>query len=88
MTDSEGHTYVKRHKNVLQAYDNLQCSSEFNRLNFQSVEYVDHKGELRRMIKMTKDGFMLLVMGFSGEVARWRWPSRMAYIAAFNALAA
>jgi hypothetical protein len=33
---------------------------EFNRLNFQPVEYVDHKGELRRMIKMTKDGFMLL----------------------------
>jgi Rha family phage regulatory protein len=44
--------FGKRHKNVLKAYDNLQCSPEFNRLNFQPVEYVDHKGELRRMIKI------------------------------------
>jgi Rha family phage regulatory protein len=59
----------KRHKNVLRAYDNLKCSPEFNRHNFVPVEYLDQKGELRRMVKMTKDGFIMLVMGFIGEAA-------------------
>lgn len=54
--------FNKRHKNVLQAFDNLECSPEFNRLNFQPVEYIDSKGERRRMIKMTKDGFLILAM--------------------------
>jgi Rha family phage regulatory protein len=58
--------FDKRHKNVLRAYDNLQCSPEFNRHNFMPVEYVDQKGELRCMVKMTKDGFIMLVMGFTG----------------------
>lgn len=30
--------FKKRHDNVLQAYDRLDCSVEFNRLNFQVVE--------------------------------------------------
>jgi Rha family phage regulatory protein len=75
----------KRHGDVLRAYDNLHCSPEFDRRNFAPVEYLDQKGELRRMIKMTKDGFMLLVMRFGGEVAM---AIKEAYIAAFNALAA
>jgi Rha family phage regulatory protein len=71
----------KRHGDVLRAYDNLHCSPEFDRRNFAPVEYLDQKGELRRMIKMTKDGFMMQVMGFPSEAAtifkdsgRWRHP--------------
>ena len=37
--------FGKRHKNVLQAILALECSDEFNRLNFQPVKYVDEKGE-------------------------------------------
>jgi Rha family phage regulatory protein len=75
----------KRHDNVLRAYDNLQCSAEFSLLNFEESDFVDERGKLRRLVKMTKDGFMLLVMGFKGEVAM---AIKEAYIAAFNAMAA
>jgi Rha family phage regulatory protein len=78
------HTFGKRHKNVLRAYDNLECSPEFSRLNFEPREYTDARRKLYRVINMTKDGFMLLVMGFKGEVAM---AIKEAYIAAFNAMA-
>ena len=58
-------TFGKRHKNVLRAYDNLPCSPEFGRLNFEPTEYVDSQGKLCRMVKMTKDGFGMLVAGFT-----------------------
>lgn len=75
--------FKKRHDNVLRAYDRLECSEDFNRLNFEVVEEMDAKGELRRAIQMTKDGFMFLVMGFTGKEA-----SRIkeAYINAFNSM--
>ncbi len=75
--------FKKLHKNILRAYYRLDCSDEFNRLNFEPVEEVDAKGELRRSVHMTKDGFMFLVMGFTGkEAAR----TKEAYIYAFNAM--
>lgn len=75
--------FGKRHDNVLQAFDRMECSPEFNRLNFQVVETPDRKGEMRREVRMTKDGFMFLVMGFAGkEAAR----IKEAYINAFNAM--
>ena len=36
--------FDKRHDNVIQAIKNLDCSDEFNALNFQAVKYVDEKG--------------------------------------------
>lgn len=75
--------FGKRHGNVLQAYDRLECSSEFNQLNFQSVDEEDGKGEFRRVIRMTKDGFVFLVMGFAGKKAA---QIKEAYINAFNAM--
>lgn len=76
--------FGKRHGNVLQAYDRLDCSAEFNQLNFQLVEDHDEKGELRRLVRMTKDGFMFLVMGFRGKKAA---TVKERYINAFNAMA-
>ena len=77
--------FKKRHDNVLRAFDNLGCHDEdFNRLNFEVVEEVDAKGESRRVVRMTKDGFMLLVMGFTGADAM---KTKLAYIRAFNAMA-
>lgn len=73
--------FGKRHKNVMQAIANLDCSPEFTRLNFQPVEYLDAKGEKRPCYRITRDGFVFLAMGFTGkEAAQWK----EAYITAFN----
>lgn len=74
----------KNHKNVLRAYDNLKCSDKFKRLNYEPVDFIDKNGDLRRSIVMTKDGFTMLVMGFTGEPAM---AFKEKYIAAFNAMA-
>lgn len=86
VTDSEtlARAFSKRHKNVLQAYDRLKCSDEFNRLNFQPVEFLDAKGQLRRRITMTKDGFAMLAMGFTGPKAA---AFKEAFILEFNRMA-
>lgn len=86
ITDSRGvgRNFHKQHKNVLRVYDNLECSAEFGRLNFEPTEYIDSQGKVCRMVKMTKDGFMLLVMGFTGSIAM---VYKEAYIAAFNEMA-
>ena len=65
VTDSRtlAQTFGKRHDSVLRAYDRLRCSEEFNLRNFVAVEYLDAKGERRRHVTMTKDGFVMLAMG-------------------------
>lgn len=78
-------TFEKRHKNVLQAIDRLECSESFRRLNFQPTPYIDVQGKPQTMYEMTKDGFAFLVMGFSGQrAAQWK----EAYIEAFNRMEA
>ncbi|EXG33058.1 Rha family transcriptional regulator [Acinetobacter pittii] len=77
--------FGKQHKNVLQKLESLDCSSEFNGLNFQLVEYLDSKSESRPMYEMTKDGFIFLVMGFTGAAAA---KIKEAYINTFNQMAA
>lgn len=76
--------FGKRHDNVLRAWENIGCSEEFNRLNFEEIKYADSKGRIQRSISMTKDGFVLLAMGFKGKQAM---VFKEAYIAAFNAMA-
>ena len=76
--------FGKRHDNVLQAYDRLDCSNEFSRLNFQATEELDEQGKSRRLVRMTKDGFVFLVMGFRGSKAA---RIKEAYINAFNSMA-
>ncbi|MFJ7316819.1 Rha family transcriptional regulator, partial [Pseudomonas sp. NPDC098747] len=73
--------FRKRHDNVLRAIENLDCSPEFNALNFEAVEYLDPKGESRPMVRMTRDGFVFLCMGFTGKEAA---QLKEAYIGAFN----
>lgn len=80
--------FKKAHKNVLQSIDRLECSEKFRRLNFQPVieEYKNGKGGTQkdRVIQMTKDGFMMLAMGFTGKEAM---TFKEAFINAFNAMA-
>lgn len=77
--------FGKRHKNVLRDIDELRSrvGDEFDRLNFEPVEYVDEKGRNYRRFNLTRDGFSMLAMGFTGQDAiAWK----MKYIAAFNAM--
>lgn len=76
--------FGKRHDTVLRAIDNLKCSPKFNRRNFAEITYLDDRGRSQRMFTMTKDGFMFLVMGFTGRKAgAWK----EAFIEAFNWMA-
>ncbi|MHB8368954.1 MAG: Rha family transcriptional regulator [Leptospirales bacterium] len=73
--------FGKDHKNVLRDIQNLPCSPEFNQLNFEPVEYADAKGEKRPEYLLTKNGFVFLVMGFTGARAA---SLKEAYIAEFD----
>lgn len=72
--------FEKRHDNIIAQIKALP-QDEFNALNFKVVEYKDKKGELRPCYNLTRDGFSLLVMGFTGEKA-YKW--KVEFIKAFN----
>lgn len=73
--------FRKMHKDVLKKIDNLDCSAEFNERNFAPVDYTDAKGEKRPAYQITKNGFVFLVMGFTGKKAA---AFKEAYIAEFD----
>lgn len=76
-------TFDKEHKNVLQAIENLECSQAFRRLNFQPSEYLNSQGKMMPEYMITRDGFSMLGMAFTGaQAARFR----EAYIEAFNTM--
>ncbi|OSK93953.1 Rha family phage regulatory protein, partial [Escherichia coli] len=77
--------FRKMHKNVIQKIETLECSPEFNQLNFKPVTYTDAKGEKRPMYQITKNGFVFLVMGFTGKKAA---AFKEAYIAEFDRMEA
>ena len=56
-------------------------NAEFATQNFLLTEYKDGKGELRPEYLLTRDGFTLLAMGFTGAKAL---TFKVAYINAFN----
>lgn len=76
-------TFDKEHKNVLRDIRELGCSKEFNRLNFEPISYKDAMNRAQDMYYMTRDGFTLLVMGYTGEKAM---RFKEAYIKQFNAM--
>lgn len=76
--------FGKAHKNVLRAIRNLECSPEFNRLNFEPADFIDKNGDVQPMMNITRDGCMFLIMGFTGHAAA---AIKESYIAAFNWMA-
>ena len=76
--------FGRKHKTILRAIRNLNCSKKFNERNFVPVNYIDEKGEAREMYNLTKDGCIFLIMGFTGEKAA---QIKEAYIDAFNWMA-
>lgn len=81
-----GYYFGKRHANILRDIKRVKndCSEEFSRLNFELAEYIDEQGKVRPMYNITKDGWMMLVMGFTGKAAT---AIKESYIAAFNWMA-
>lgn len=77
--------FGKEHKNVLADIRNLlaECPEEFGRLNFQPSSYTNEQGKTQPMYIVFFDGFMLLVMGYTGKKAL---QMKLAYIEAFNAM--
>lgn len=82
--------FNKRHDNVLQSIDNLLADIDpaFAAQNFRETE-ISTQNNLgftvkNRAYELTKDGFMLLVMGFTGKAAL---AIKIAYIQAFNKMA-
>ncbi|EAQ6132303.1 transcriptional regulator [Salmonella enterica] len=73
--------FRKMHKDVLKKIDNLECSTEFSERNFAPAEYTDEQGKKRPAYKITKNGFVFLVMGFTGKKAA---AFKEAYIAEFD----
>lgn len=75
----------KRHDNVLQAIANLEVDDEFRLLNFKESSYINSQNKEQPMVNMTRDGYTVLVMGFTGKSAM---KFKLAYIEAFNAMEA
>ncbi len=78
-------TFGKRHDNVLRDIRELGCSSEFRLLNFGESSYTNNQNKKQPMYYMTRDGFTLLAMGYTGELAM---KFKEAYIKQFNAMEA
>lgn len=75
--------FGKRHTDVLRDIGNVagNCPENFSQRNFASAEYSDEQGKPRPMFILYRDGFMLLVMGYTGKKAL---AMKLAYIEAFN----
>lgn len=76
-------TFEKRHSDVLRDIEHLQCSDEFTQRNFALSSYKDASGKANKEYTMTRDGFSILVMGYTGEKAM---KFKEAYIFQFNVM--
>ena len=79
--------FNKRHDNVMRAIRNIgaEADADFYRRNFEEVitEFTNGKGGTQQAPadSITRDGFTLLAMGFTGkEAMQWK----VAYLSAFN----
>lgn len=77
--------FHKQHQHVLRGINDLMSGlpDDFNASNFGRVEYLDAKGQKRPFYELSRDGFTLVVMGFTGAKAL-AWKLR--YLEAFNAM--
>lgn len=73
--------FGKRHSNVIRSIENLECSSEFSQLNFEQRDFFDERGKLQKTYDISRDGFSILAMGFTGKGAA-KWKEQ--FIAAFG----
>lgn len=73
--------FGKRHKNVIQTVENLMAENSAVKNTMILSSYVSERGREEKEYLLTRDGFSLLVMGFTGkEALEWK----LKYIDAFN----
>jgi len=78
-------TFEKNHKDVMESIRNIETTistAEFSAL-FYLDSYRASNGKTNPMYLMTRDGFTLLAMGYTGEKAM---QFKLAYIKQFNAM--
>ncbi|EAI2920419.1 Rha family transcriptional regulator [Campylobacter coli] len=78
--------FGKNHFHVLRDIENIlndlrEIGTSQDLSNFGLVKYKDKKGELRPVYQISRDGFSLLAMGFTGKKAL---QFKIAFINAFN----
>ncbi len=83
-------TFEKEHKHVLRDIAKITeprsgLSEEFIKRNFTADRYQDTTGRKLPCYQMTRDGFTILAMGYTGELAM---KFKEAYIKQFNAMEA
>jgi Rha family phage regulatory protein len=77
--------FDKQHQHVLRDIESVKekISPELDRSWFRTVVSMDSYGREQPSVDLTRDGFTLLVMGWTGERAM---AFKVAYIEAFNAM--
>jgi len=78
--------FKREHKSVLRAIENILTtenglSEEFRQRNFAPTYYADEQGKKQKLYHLTRDGFTLVAMGFTGKTAM---QFKEAYIGRFN----
>ena len=58
--------FNKPHKNILKAIEELECSANFKSANFLADYYMDSRNRKQKKYLITRDGFTILAMGFTG----------------------
>lgn len=74
-------TFEKEHRRILQDIREMKCSEDFRLLNFVQSEYINQQNHKQPMYYITRDGFTLLAMGYTGDKAM---KFKEAYINQFN----
>lgn len=82
-TQNVAEAFGKQHQHVTQKVAALECTEQFLTSNFSLVSF-QHRGNTYKSYEMTKDGFIFLVMGFTGKKAA---AIKEGYISAFNWMA-
>ncbi|EAI5178713.1 hypothetical protein BLK50_07445 [Campylobacter coli] len=77
---SVAEVFNKNHKNIIRKINEFP-KDNFTKLNFELSKYIDSTGRILPCYNLTRDGFSLLVMGFTGEKA-YKW--KILFIKAFN----
>ena len=75
--------FDKRHDTVLRAIRDLECPGDFVARNFAGISYTDDNNRQKPAYEITRDGFMLVAMGFTGKKAV---EFKIKFIEAFNAM--
>lgn len=75
--------FEKEHRHVLRDIKDLDISEKFRESNFGLSNYVSLQGKKLPLYLLTRDGFTILAMGFTGPKAT-EWKVR--YLEAFNSM--